>query len=681
MAAIDIEEDELPRNDLTAQTGSDGLIGGRFSVNFAAPLKQFDTEGAKAYEVVAEKGDLVGSAYALVSKTHTPWRLEAMLALSKKRCSRVLSPITGGKIVGRKGAVQQVVIMPRPEGGLVFEEGHHPDWSEAYLRKSIIPQLAEILDELKSVGITHRHIHTGNVFWKDKGKTKIILGDCFTAPAGQGHPPIFESLHRASCHPEAARGEGSLSDDVFALGVVLAKTMSGRATDLSDETHSGTERRFMHGSSSLLMEGLSVSTGIQQIMKGLLDDDQILRWNADDIRLWMRGTDPPPRQTPLSERLRRPLVFNGQRLTNRRLISFLMGRDSNASMDMIRSDEFSIWIQTALSDGAALSSLRNVLQILQNNKKVTDDLLLLKVRRAFDTYCTANIGDMEVCADGFGAAVAQAYIMGDGGQIQFLKDALQNEVVQQMFTEDIAHGFIGRNALQTLIRMRAFSNDSDLGSGMHRVAYEMNPDLHCLSPKVLASRVSDVGEIMFALEKWYGNNPDDLPIFDRHLAAYISARRKTTDSERDKLAAAQTPNQLAMANLEVAAKLQRVYYRVGLKNIASAIATSIEPYIKELFGQRRRKAAERRLEALVEAGNLNSILRELDIPRLKKADASDFKSAVAVYAQNSIYIRDLSKPVTPKDMFSQFYGQRAAALLAYLILTIMIVILFMMNAF
>src|SRR3546814_20918129 len=87
--------------------------------------------------------------------------------------------------------------------------------------------LMPVFKELGGRNLTHRAIRASNLFFSDSARESVVLGECFSLPAGMAQPSIYEPVDAAMAMPEG-RGQGVPADDYYSLGVLVLEI--GRAT-------------------------------------------------------------------------------------------------------------------------------------------------------------------------------------------------------------------------------------------------------------------------------------------------------------------------------------------------------------------------------------------------------------------------------------------------------------------
>ena len=81
---------------------------------------------------------------------------------------------------------------------------------------------------------THRAICPNNLYFADTGQRTLMLGEAAPAPPGFSQPDLFEPIELAGAD-KAARGEGTLADDLFALGITVLCLLLGRVPPTAED--------------------------------------------------------------------------------------------------------------------------------------------------------------------------------------------------------------------------------------------------------------------------------------------------------------------------------------------------------------------------------------------------------------------------------------------------------------
>jgi serine/threonine protein kinase len=251
------------------------VLKDRFEIDDAAPLPQFDSPTAKAFQCTgrtAEYGDLL----ALVCDPRTPIRSETMEALRGFSGIGLLKFIDAGVVNwSAQNRRQPVLIFDLPGGGRVFDNMSSviQPLSDDQLIKGFLTPAVNTLRELSARGITHRNIRPNNLYYSDASERLIMFGECVSAPPGLNQPLPFEALECAMAD-ETGRGEGSIADDLFALGVTLLSLLIGRnpVANITDP-HQYIFDRINLGSYANIVGVHRIQMNMMELLRGLLADD------------------------------------------------------------------------------------------------------------------------------------------------------------------------------------------------------------------------------------------------------------------------------------------------------------------------------------------------------------------------------------------------------------------------
>ena len=79
------------------------------------------------------------------------------------------------------------------------------------------------------------------------------------------------------------------------------------------------------------------------------------------------------------------------------------------------------------------------------------------------------------------------------------------------------------SSMTRFTRIRQYIQKSDLGYGLKRCLYELNPTMRCLSPLMDPDACGDSGALLGALNILGAKQGEETPWTDRHIAAFIAA--------------------------------------------------------------------------------------------------------------------------------------------------------------
>lgn len=167
-----------------------------------------------------------------------------------------LSPLGLGCGPAADGGEAFYVIAQAPPGPAV--SGVSRTWNEVELLDHVLRPAARALERLSRKGITHRAIRPDNVFMIPGG---VVLGFAWGAPPAMHQPAVFEPPYNAMCLP-TGRGEGSIAEDVYSLGVLLLSLALGHAPLVGMSDEEIIRRKLAMGNFEALTEGQRLPTAL-----------------------------------------------------------------------------------------------------------------------------------------------------------------------------------------------------------------------------------------------------------------------------------------------------------------------------------------------------------------------------------------------------------------------------------
>ena len=237
--------------------------------------------------------------------------------------------------------------------------GRSRPWPEMELLECVLRPAAHVLEHLQERGITHRGIRLDNVFQSAPGQP-VVLGPAWETPPAMAQPALFEPPYSAMCLP-AGRGDGSIADDVYALGVLLLCLALGHAplAELDDATI--LRRKLELGTYAALARDDRLPPIIGDLVRGMLAEDPEHRptptllldpASARGRRVAAR----PPR------RAQRPITMAGNEVWNARSLAYALGEEPERGLSAVRSGAVEQWLRRVLGDSTLATRVEELVR-------------------------------------------------------------------------------------------------------------------------------------------------------------------------------------------------------------------------------------------------------------------------------------------------------------------------------
>ena len=246
---------------------SNKLIAGRYAVDTSQVIA--DAGGGMPACLARDRMAADGRRVALaVSRDASP-RLRHLQILDES-IDYLMTPLGHGvaPLSGGKGEGYFVVCTPPP--GAPVSEALNP-WPEKVLIDLVLRPVAAVLDILYARRLTHRAIRPNNVFQSAPGQP-VTLGAAWAAPPAMHQPSVFESPYVAMCLP-ACRGDGTIADDVYALGVLLLTLSGGRLPMAKMDDATVVRWKLDLGSFAALTRDIPLPGSLADLLRAMLAED------------------------------------------------------------------------------------------------------------------------------------------------------------------------------------------------------------------------------------------------------------------------------------------------------------------------------------------------------------------------------------------------------------------------
>ena len=612
-----------------------------------------------------------GAFMALQATPRFPPRAAALKALSGP-IEGVLTPLAHGPGAGPAGEGAYYVICPAPGGPPLT--GSHDPWPEHALLEQVLRPAALALEQLQHDGVTHRAIRPDNVFHRPG--QPVELGAAWAAPPALLQPALFEPPYVAMCLP-SGRGEGTIADDVYALGVLLIVLALGRLPLAGQPDSAIIRRKLAQGSFAALAGEERLPSTIADLARGMLAEDPEHR--------------PPPSLllNPVAARSRRVAARPAHRSQrslqvgeiaawDARTLAYAMAMAPEHGVQALRGGALLQWLRRSLGDGAMVErvedAIRHRLAAGAADEERNAAAIVLCVIALLDPLAPLAWRGLVLWPDGIGTALAEAQAANSPGLPLLL------ELVRLEAGGSWASARPDRcDAAQ--LRAAARSQRAWMlgrgASGLARLAYAQNPLLPCASPLLAGRWVARLPDLPVALEAVAATvdrklvGPIDAPIAD--FVAARSDRHLDLQDTADPREAG-TGEAFGLPQLRLLVQVQARYHPGPLPNLAAWVADQAAPMIAGWASRSRRQAIQARLQELAPVGSLAPMLAVIEDPHGRGADAGAAQAAAAELARIDSELAEIAGGAPARDEAAVRFGQEIAAGLGLTALATMLAI-------
>jgi hypothetical protein len=492
-------------------------------------------------------------------------------------------------------------------------------------------------------------------------------------PSSYNLPVLYETIERGMADP-IARGLGSFIDDMYSLGVCIAVLL--RSYDplegLSDKEI--IERKMELGTYNAIISKDRFTGSILELLRGLLYDDAGQRWNLDDVTAWLDGRRLSPKQSAKKIKATRPIQFNGEKYLHPEGLARDLYQNPSDVVQIIDGGEMGQWLERAVDDKILSTRVEKSIAMASDAGRSGAFAERLTTRLAIALHPDAPIRyrNLAVMPDGVGKGLTHAYIR--KMNVQLYEEFINHHFVVQ-WVDMLIHSSVDvTSVISRFDSCRNFLRQTQVGYGIERCIYYLNPEGQCLSDKLKAYYVRTPEEMMAAFEAIATAPNRPLMFFDRHIVAFLSVKdRKNIDPYAPEINSEHTYKKV-LGELKTLATIQKRSRMPNYPGICSWIADNLEPVYERYHDRELRKSLQNKVDKLKASGDISKIAALFDDPKTDENDRREFRRAMKEFSDRDRESRTLASKLAKNDHFGRETGRQASAFVAAMIAAIIIMI-------
>jgi hypothetical protein len=648
------------------------LLDERYEIAADRRLPKFDSPGVEAF-AVNDRNEPGRLMFALIAPGHLPCRYLGLLTKRPPSDAPVIWPRAAGVVdwpmEGNDGAIvwgrRPALIFDAPKGERVFG-GDAPrprPMTEPQLARNVIAPLVTAIREMTVLGIPHRAIRPGNLFYQSSQQGPLMLGECFSMPPGFAQPVLYETIENAIADPYG-RGPGLSADDLYALGVLLLQLHVGRDLTEGMTDDEIISAKISAGSFAALAGREKLSTSMAEILRGLLNDRTGDRWTLRHLDAWSTGQHFTPTMPHLPQRASRPIRFAEGEYMNKPALAHAMARHWPDTMKLVDSSDFDNWLKRSFNDDKAGDTLARLLGSASGSGPTAAIKDRYVARLIIWMNAQSPIGYRDIRVNVTGMSAMLANVLDKQPLLNQFVELLRGRLPQVWINEQLSLNADQLQIRRIMEEVEKHIEKPGMGQGVERALYELDPLVPCRSPMIADFYVTNMRDLLPAIDAALpGLGAGTIPM-DRHIAAFIGAHlRRTIDRELAAISQAADEAERRVAILRLLAMVQQAQPNRKIPRLADAVVAMLEPALKSFHHATARANAERRMRKLGKDCDLLGLTLLFD-PNgpYRRADSFGFTAAKAAYAALKREEQWLEQGGLTSPARTRLIGQRAAAI-------------------
>lgn len=624
------------------------IIGGHYRLLPNQPLPALSrtlSQACEAQDTEAHTKPL----YALILDNTMPYRMKGIEAQKAATQSALLKCYAAGPTpLSSPAETRMVVVLEKPLGKplheLVQESGPLP---ERFVMDRILRPLTDALKELAKAKINHGCINPTQLFFDQELK----IAESISEPSGYSQDFHYESPERLLADP-SGKGSGDASADIYAIGMLALFLTAGELPLQHLSKKEWEEAILRQGSYHALTQNLDPSETINDLLRGVLNDNPLERWGFEQISSWLDGKRFNLIMPSVPRDSTRPFAFNESEYFNYRALAHTLYHNWQTARIHLSANRLVRWMELNQNKAAAADTMAKILRVTdsdENEIPLTDEELM-RVIAILDPYGPMRYKETSVNIDGLGKTLAEAYRHNNlplRQQLMVIIDSGLPTFISDLLERSTSNALAG-NTLWQLQKLRPVLTLKGLGFGIERLLYGLNPSLTCQSSLLKKYHPTSLQDVLHILDRLAKTSIQRHSLIDNHLAAFLTSKLEIIKDVRIMELAAH-PDLLTDSRLIMLKLLAQAQQKIGnppLKGLAAWAASTVMPIADKLKQKSNRELLKKEITKAAKTGLLGTLAFLLFKDAVFSLDRQEYTRAKHLYQyhyDSVVYLKDAKK--------------------------------------
>lgn len=537
------------------------------------------------------------------------------------------------------------------------------------VKNQLINWLAQILQQLEKLNLSCGNINAANIIAVGEGG-QFLLREFINAYPGFYQLDSYLAPEIAECVELGRATQGSAAD-IYALGMTAFYALTGKPADDYQPAVKFNQQRFAQTTYKVLISQSKFSERFKLFFKWATHDDLNLRWQTSNIFAWITGyiSSNATFETILENT--NLLAFNGQSYDRLKSIAYSFYCHWEEAALFIYDDKLIKWAtRSQISDeiitNMALATAEKILPTdLSDWHNVSSANKLTQLLLAIDPRGSIRQKGLAVTARSVPNAL-HYYLV----KSQKLASEQLVKILLMKYWHIGSNGAasaIDVNLAQSFTSVVKIFSAGSATCGIERVMYALNPAAACLSPLLAEWYVTNLSELLAALETMAEHYNLSSFVIDRHIIAFIAAKIDLAPEQDIKLLPAfpKLSNNPLIFGLSILNIAQQNQPKFKIPHLSKMLTTKIIALLdRSLHNVNFKQQISSQLTAASESDNLSLIVNILNDQTAFMNDYNGYYNACKKVASINNYINSVNAGDGLNEVL--FFGQKMTVLASYI---------------
>lgn len=675
-----ILSEEPENNELTPEVkgfGTDIRFAKDIIIHPDQPLPEFDKGRIKAYRGTGSNKVAKDLIVYACEKELTPRRSESSKYIKLKQ-QGLITLVESRKVYWPSFDCEKYCFIYENTLGkrLINKNDRAPKlgWRAEDVITNIAMPMILSLKNMRNVDIIHGEIWPGNLYCHGvPGTDRITLGDCLTTPSSYNLPALYEPVERAIAD-SINRGMGTTADDIYSFGVSLAVMLRSHDPMPGATDHEILNQKVEKGTYMTLLGKDRLSGATLELLRGLLYDDPIQRWDLEDLDAWMDGRRLSPKQTAKRAKSSRPILVNSKKYVRPELLAKDITDHAEEAVRLIDNGEMGLWIERTIDDKVMKVRIEQTMKEIETYDKTDgySERACAAVASALYPEIAIHYRNITFQPLGFFRGLTKAYI--EKKYLQDYVDVMRNGFIVSCMR--LNKTSLSSTLISKFDLCKNFLNQTAINSGLERCIYYLNAEAPCLSPIFDKYYIQTPEEVLLALEDICSKGKPHI-LFDRHIMSFLSVKdRRNIDAYLTELSSTE-PYKRRMGQIKTLATIQKRSQIAACPALVEWMSNNIESIYERFHDIRKIKAIQNQIEKIKKTGDLTKLALLFEDHTLFHLDIDNFYGAMDEYKK----LEKERAAIIDRLENKKNYGHRSGQQVASVVSIVIAFVVMLMSAF